>query len=117
MIFPKMNSDKYQSMPKLSNDTILLFSDILCIQEHFLLDSQDKKYSNTNKIRNKFGKDFDMFIVPAVKDNSQVTKGRGKGGLATLWTKVSQNMSPKLNAIISGFRGPNLHSLVDLFLF
>ena len=28
-----------------------------------------------------------MFIVPAVKDTNQVTKGRGKGGLATLWDK------------------------------
>ena len=28
-----------------------------------------------------------MFIVPALKSNSQVSKGRGKGGLATLWDK------------------------------
>ena len=28
-----------------------------------------------------------MFIVPAHKDNSQVGKGRGKGGLATMWDK------------------------------
>ena len=28
-----------------------------------------------------------MFIVPAHKDNLQVSKGRGKGGLATLWDK------------------------------
>ena len=28
-----------------------------------------------------------MFIVPAYKENSQVSKGRGKGGIATLWNK------------------------------
>ena len=28
-----------------------------------------------------------MYIVPAFKDNLQVKKGRGKGGLATLWDK------------------------------
>ena len=28
-----------------------------------------------------------MFIVPASKDKKQVSKGRGKGGLATLWNK------------------------------
>ena len=28
-----------------------------------------------------------MFIVPAHKPSTQVTKGRGKGGLATLWEK------------------------------
>ena len=48
-------------------ETLLLFSDILCIQEHFLLDSKDRKYSNTDKIRKKFGSNNDMFIVPAVK--------------------------------------------------
>ena len=29
-------------------DTLLLFSDILCVQEHFLLSSNDKKHSNMN---------------------------------------------------------------------
>ena len=68
-------------------DTLLLFSDILCIQEHFLQDSKDKRYSNTNKLRNKYGDNFDMFIVPALKTNDQVSKGRARGGLATLWRK------------------------------
>ena len=67
--------------------TLSLFSNILCLQEHFLLDSQDKKYSNTNKIRSKYSKTHDVFIVPAYKDYSQVSKGRGSGGLATLWNK------------------------------
>jgi hypothetical protein len=67
-------------------ETLLLFSDILCIQEHFLLDAQDKKYSNTNRLRKRFG-NCDMFIVPAHKNTSQVSKGRGKGGLATIWRK------------------------------
>ena len=30
---------------------------------------------------------YDMFIVPAYKENNIVSKGRGKGGLATLWDK------------------------------
>ena len=28
-----------------------------------------------------------MFINPAVKENKQVTRGRAKGGLATIWDK------------------------------
>ena len=67
-------------------ETLLLFSDILCVQEHFLLDSKDRKHSNTTKLRNKF-KNHDMFIVPASKGNNQVSRGRGKGGLATIWNK------------------------------
>ena len=67
--------------------TLLLFTDILCIQEHFLLDSQDKKYSNTKKLVKQFGASHDMFIVPAHKDNTQVSRGRGKGGLVTIWKK------------------------------
>ena len=67
-------------------DTLLLFSDVVCIQEHFLLDSKDKKHSNTNKIRKKFSTN-DMYIVPAFKDNNQISKGRGKGGLATIWNR------------------------------
>ena len=67
--------------------TISLFSNILCLQEHFLLDGKDKKHSNTNKLRKICGDRYDMFIVPAFKDISQVSKGRGIGGLATLWDK------------------------------
>ena len=32
-------------------ETLLLFSDICGIQEHFLLNSKSKKYSNVNKIK------------------------------------------------------------------
>ena len=67
--------------------TLSLFSNILCIQEHFLLDSKSKTYSNTDKLRKLYNDKYDMFIVPAVKDESQVSKGRGKGGLATMWDK------------------------------
>ena len=28
-----------------------------------------------------------MFVTPAFKENSQVSKGRGKGGLATIWKR------------------------------
>lgn len=67
--------------------TLTIFSDILCVQEHFLLDSGDKKHSNTNKLRTAFGDTHDMFIVPAFKENDVITRGRGKGGLVTMWKK------------------------------
>ena len=35
--------------------TLLLFTDIFCLQEHFLLTSKDRKHSNTDKIRKAFG--------------------------------------------------------------
>ena len=68
-------------------ETLLLFSDIVCIQEHFLLDCQDRKFSNTDKLKNRFNSAHDMFIVPAKKDLTQVSRGRGAGGLATIWKK------------------------------
>ena len=79
-------------------ENLLLFSDILCIQEHFLLDSKDRKNSNTNKIRNKFGSDNDMFIVPAEKNLSQVSRGRGSGGLVTIWDKSLTKYVSKINS-------------------
>ena len=67
--------------------TLLLFTDICCLQEHFLMTSKDKKHSNTNKIRKAYGQEYDMFITPAVKSNSEVSAGRAKGGLCTMWRK------------------------------
>ena len=64
-----------------------LFSDILCIQEHFLLNSGDRKLSNTNKLKKYFGETHDMYIVLAFKEDTVVKPGRGKGGLATMWKK------------------------------
>ena len=34
--------------------TLLLFSDVLSVQEHFLLSSDDRTHSNTDKIRRAF---------------------------------------------------------------
>ena len=34
--------------------TLSLFSDIIGLQEHFLLDNPNKKYSNTNKLKKSF---------------------------------------------------------------
>ena len=92
-------------------ETLLLFSDILCVQEHFLLDAKDKKYSNTNKLRKRYN-NCDMFIVPAHKDNNQVSKGRGKGGLATIWSKkltkyVSKIQSNNYRLQATKFNFPN----------
>ena len=67
--------------------TLLLFSDIFCLQEHFLLSSSDRKHSNTSKIRRAFGDNYDMYLVPAVKTSENITRGRGKGGLCTMWRK------------------------------
>ena len=44
-------------------------------------------HSNTNKLRKLLNHKYDMFIIPASKDETQVSKGRGKGGLATMWGK------------------------------
>ena len=68
--------------------TLSLFTNILCLQEHFLLDSKSKTHSNTDKLRKLYSNKYDMFIVPAVKDTSQVSRGRGRGGLATMWDKA-----------------------------
>lgn len=67
--------------------SLILFSDILCIQEHFLLNAKNKKYNNTDKIKQHFGDSHDMIISPAFKSDNTVSQGRGSGGLAILWNK------------------------------
>ena len=60
-----------------------LFSGSLCIQEHLLLNSGDRKHSNTNKLKKYFGETHDMYIVrivPVFKEDTVVKPGRGKGG-------------------------------------
>ena len=68
----------------------------MCLQEHFLLDCNDRKSSKTDKIRKKFGINHDMFIKPALKDNTQVSRGRAKGGLATIWKKPLTKYASKV---------------------
>ena len=85
--FCSYNSTGFGSSAQNYISSLLVFSDILCIQEHFLLDSKDKKHSNTNQLKNKLGAEHDMYIVPAVKNNSEISRGRGKGGLATIWRR------------------------------
>ncbi len=41
--------------------TLNIFSDILCIQEHFLLDAGGKKHSNTYKLKTLFG--LQQFLI------------------------------------------------------
>ena len=82
-------------------DKLLLFSDIVCVQEHFLLDSKDKQYSNTDKLKAKFGHAHDIYIVPAVKESSQISRGRGSGGLATIWHKSLTKFVSKQNCVSS----------------
>ena len=67
--------------------TLNIFSDILCIQEHFLLDAGGKKHNNTYKLKILFGDTHDMLIRPAFKESNAVTKGRGMGGLVIMWKK------------------------------
>ena len=68
-------------------NSLTLFSDIICIQEHFLLDTGGGKHSNTHKLKKSFGLTHDMYIKPAQKSNEVITKGRGSGGLVTMWKK------------------------------
>ena len=64
--------------------SLTLFSDILCIQEHFLLDSGNKKYSNTQKLKKLFEE--------------------GWGGWLLSGEKVTQSMLPVLKVITFEFR-------------
>ena len=54
---------------------------LISIQEHFIM----KK--NLSKIGKCLPTDFTVYSVPAYKDNAQVTRGRGKGGLCQIWPK------------------------------
>ena len=67
--------------------TLTLFSDVLCLQEHFLLYAENKKYNNTHKLKYYFGNSYDMLIKPAFKNDSNISKGRGSGGIAIMWRK------------------------------
>ena len=60
---------------------LLLFSDVLCGQEHFQL--KNCKY----RIANSIDDSFDLFFKPAVKSDLILTKGRPKGGLFIAWRK------------------------------
>ena len=84
------NSTGFKIAAQNFMESLLLGTDILCLQENFLLDSCDRKYSNTDKIKKKFDIGHDMFIVPAVKDTTQITRGRAKGG-------PSNNLEEALN--------------------
>ena len=84
--------------------TLQLFSDVLCIQEHFLLDSGDRKHSNTNKLKQYFGDTHDMIIKPAYKDKNCITKGRGSGGLVIMWKKYPANMLQTLSVTITEYK-------------
>ena len=90
-------------------DTLLLFSNILCLQEHFLQDAGDKKHSNTNKLRKSFSK-HDMYIKPAYKPDNRVCRGRAKGGLATIW-------HPSLTKYVSKINCENFRLLASKFSF
>ena len=68
------------------------------MQEHFLLDSLDKRNSNTGKIKKLFGDTCDMFIVPDQKDNNSVTYGRGSGGLVIMWKKYLTKYVTKVSS-------------------
>ena len=89
----------------------------MCVQEHFLLDRKDKKHSNTNKLVKELGSNHDMHIEPAFKDNTQVSRGRGQGGLVTLFRKeltkyVSKVDSPNFRILASKFCFPSTSLLV-----
>ena len=87
--------------------SLLIFSDICCVQEHFILDCKDKKRSNTDIIRKCFGASHDMFITPAVKSSDSVSRGRGSGGLVTMWQKGLTKYVNKVSC--SNFRIQGIH--------
>ena len=51
-------------------EEVLLFSHVVCIQEHFLLTSQSKSHSNTDLLKKLYGNNQDMDIIPAVKHDN-----------------------------------------------
>ena len=90
-------------------ETLLSFSNIICLQEHFLQDAGDRKHSNTNKIRKSFP-NHDMFINPAYKADNRVSRGRAKGGLATIW-------HPGLTKYVSKIKCSNFRIQATKFSF
>jgi len=68
---------------KLCNYSLILF----VFKNIFLLDSGDKKHSNTQKLKQYFGDSHDMYIKPAYKSSETVKRGRGSGGLILMWNK------------------------------
>ena len=79
---------------------LALFSCILCIQEHFLLDSGDWKHRNTNKLKKIFRETHDMYIVPAHSKRIQWSHLDGvKGVLLLCGRKDSQNIWVKSSVI------------------
>ena len=51
-------------------------------------------------MRTRFNNAHDVFIVPAIKDKTQVSRGRGGGGLATIWKcslKGPRTSQPKID--------------------
>ena len=68
------NSTGFGMNTKKMIEKLSLFSDIICIQEHFLIDSNSKKYSNSNKIRQSYGDVYDILVTPAIKDSSQISR-------------------------------------------
>ena len=82
----------------------MLFTDICCLQEHFLMTSKNKKHSNTDKIRKEFGQSCDMFISPATKSNS--LEGQ-RGDFAPCGKRDLQSMYQRLKLRTQEFRQPN----------
>ena len=67
---------------KMINDFLILKSiKIVALQEHFLLKQ------NLHKIQEHF-LNYELFALPAVKSNTQITRGRPSGGLAFLYSNT-----------------------------
>ena len=63
---------------------------LIAIQEHVLLDR------NTYKLSNVLPNDMIVYSVGSFKDNFQVRRGRGKGGLAQIWPKSLDHLITRL---------------------
>lgn len=79
--FISYNSNGFNMNKQLFVKDISIFSDIILIQEHFLLDG------NSNVMK-KLLPNFYMNFKGALKSNVCVNSGRGSGGLAIIWKKI-----------------------------
>ena len=60
------------------------------IQEYFLLER------NTNRLEKLLPDDMIVYPIGSFKDNTQVKRGRGKGGLAQIWPKSLDHLVSRI---------------------
>ena len=71
--------------------SLQLYSDVICGQEHFQL--KNCKF----RISNAFSNEFEFLFKPVVKANSNLGKGRPKGGIYFAWKKHHVKKATRLS--------------------